>query len=120
MARSFKDLVAWQKSMDLADLVYDATSEFPQREMYRLADQMRRAAVSIPSNIAEGQARFAKREFRHFLRDARGSLAQLETQTLIAERRQYLPHQSATNIVARIVELGRILNGLMNSIQVDD
>jgi four helix bundle protein len=120
MARSFKDLVAWQKAMDMADAIYDATAAFPQREMYRLADQMRRAAVSIPSNIAEGQARFSNRDFRHFLRDARGSLAELETQILIAERRHYLKPQEAAPLNDRVVELGRILNGLMNAIQVED
>ena len=120
MAQSFKDLVAWQKAMDLADTIHEMTAEFPQREMYRLADQMRRAAVSIPSNIAEGQARFSKRDFRYFLRDARGSLAELETQVLIAERRHYLTPQQSASLEERVVELGRILNGLMNSIQVED
>ncbi len=120
MAQSFKDLVAWQKAMDLADAIYEATADYPQREMYRLADQMRRAAVSIPSNVAEGQARFSNRDFRHFLRDARGSLAELETQILISERRHYLTPHATAGLVKRVVELGRILNGLISSIKVED
>ena len=118
MAQSFKDLIAWQKAMHLADAIYDATAEFPQAETFRLADQMRRAATSIPSNIAEGQARFSKRDFRRFLRDARGSLAELETQILLSQKRRYIDALCATSLENRLVELGRILNGLMNSIQI--
>ena len=80
MSKHYKDLVAWQKAMELVELVYVATGEFPKHEIYGLANQMRRAAGSAPSNIAEGQARFSKRYFRHFLRTSRGSLAELETQ----------------------------------------
>ena len=68
MARHYKDLIAWQKAMDLVAALYDATEAFPKRETYSLTDQMRRAAVSIPSNIADGQAHFTSREFRHLLR----------------------------------------------------
>ena len=80
MGRHYKNLAAWQKAMDLVELVYLASDQIPKRETYGLANQMRRAAVSVPSNIAEGQARFSKRDFRHFLRSSRASLAELETQ----------------------------------------
>jgi four helix bundle protein len=86
MAAHYKDLIAWQKAMDLVARVYELTDRFPQREVHNLTDQIRRAAVSIPSNIAEGQDHFNNGEFLHFLRHARGSLAELETQLPIAER----------------------------------
>src|SRR5580700_8875630 len=117
MAQHYKDLIAWRKAMDLVAALYDATEAFPKREIYSLTDQMRRAAVSIPSNIAEGQAHFSRREFRHFLRHSRGSLAELETQVLIAQRRNYLSESQASEILNRADEVGRILSGLLNSLQ---
>jgi four helix bundle protein len=78
---------------------------------------MRRAAVSVPSNITEGQAHFSKREFRHFLRHARGSLAELETQILIARRVNYLPDERTATLLKQIDELGRILSGLTRSLE---
>ena len=71
MAQHYKDLIAWQKAMDLVNAIYDATDSFPKRETYSLTDQIRRAAVSIPSNIAEGQAHYSNREFLHYLRHSR-------------------------------------------------
>src|SRR5581483_1363682 len=76
--------------MDLVDLIYGMTNKFPKREVYSLTDQIRRPAVSIPSSIAEGQGHFTNGEFLHFLRHARGSLAELETQGLIAQRHKYV------------------------------
>lgn len=116
MAQHYKDLIAWQKAMELANALYEATEGFPQREIYSLTNQMRRAAVSVPSNIAEGQAHYSNREFRHFLRHSRGSLAELETQVLIARRRDYLSEQRATELLQRAAEVGRILNGLIASL----
>lgn len=117
MARHYKDLIAWQKAMDLVAALYDATEAFPRRETYSLTDQMRRAAVSIPSNIAEGQAHFSNREFRHFLRHSCGSLAELETQILIAQRRNYLSDSKAAELLTRANEVGRILSGLVDSLK---
>jgi len=117
MARHYKDLIAWQKAMDLVQAVYDATEAFPKREIYSLTDQIRRAAVSIPSNIAEGQAHFSDREFLHFLRHSRGSLAELETQLLIAQRRNYLSDDNAAGLLKQADELSRILSGLINSLK---
>jgi four helix bundle protein len=103
--------------MDLVAAVYDATDAFPKREIYSLADQMRRAAVSIPSNIAEGQAHYSNREFLHFLRHARGSLAEVETQVLIARRRNYLNQDQVDDLLKRADELSRILSGLISSLR---
>jgi four helix bundle protein len=86
MGKSYRDLVVWQKAMDLVTATYRITARFPREETYGLTSQLRRAAVSIPSNIAEGQGRRGLVEFRHFLRQASGSLMELETQVLIAER----------------------------------
>jgi four helix bundle protein len=117
MAQHFKDLVVWQKAMDLVTEIYKVTDDFPKREVYSLTDQIRRAAVSIPSNIAEGQAHYSHREFLHFLRHAAGSLAELETQLLIADRLGYLDHPPTTELLQRVHEVGRILNGLIASLR---
>jgi len=116
MAQHYKDLVAWRKAMELVNAIYDATDTFPKRETYSLADQLRRAAVSIPSNIAEGQAHYSHREFLHYLRHARGSLAELETQVLIAQCRNYLAAPQVSDLLRRADELSRILSGLINSL----
>ena len=117
MAQHYKDLIAWQKAMDLVETIYRVTESFPKREVYSLTDQIRRAAVSIPSNIAEGQAHYSKREFTHFLHHSRGSLAELETQVRIALRLSYLISAEAEAILGQTNELGRILNGLINSLK---
>jgi four helix bundle protein len=116
-AQHYKDLIAWKKAMDLVNAIYDTTDTFPKRETYSLTDQIRRAAVSIPSNIAEGQAHFSNREFLHFLRHSRGSLAELETQLLIAQCRHYLSDADAEQLLKQADELSRILSGLINSIK---
>lgn len=115
MAQHFKDLVVWQKAMDLVTEVYKLTDTFPKREVYS-PDQIRRAAVSVPSNIAEGQAHHSHREFRHFLRHSAGSLAELETQLLLAERLGYADQLSTNGSLQRVHEVGRILNGLIASL----
>ena len=120
MGKHYKDLAAWQKAMGLVELVYIGTEHFPKHELYGLASQMRRAAVSIPSNIAEGQARFSRRDFRHFLRTARGSLAELETQVLIAQRLKYIHQTSVDTILPSIDEVSRILSGLISSISAEE
>jgi four helix bundle protein len=107
----YRDLIAWQKAMELVAALYDATEEFPKCEIYSLTDQLRRAAVSVPSNIAEGQAHYSNREFRYSLRRSRGSLAELETQILIALQRSYLSESQAASLLKRSAELSRILSG---------
>ena len=88
MGRSYRELIAWQKSMKFVTEVYLATQQFPNSELYGLTSQLRRAAVSVPSNIAEGQARCSQKEFHHFLSQAHGSLAEIETQFAHSKRTQ--------------------------------
>jgi four helix bundle protein len=115
--RSFRELVVWQKSVDLAEKVYLATKGFPKEELFGLTSQMRRAAVSIPSNIAEGQSRNSTGEFLQFLGIARGSLAELETQIELARRLGYLTPQQAEALLAECTEIGKTLSGLMKSLR---
>jgi four helix bundle protein len=116
VAQHYKDLVAWQKAMDLVVDVYKVSDGFPRRETYSLSDQIRRAAVSVSSNIAEGQAHFKPREFLHFLRHASGSLAEVETQISIASRLEYVSEAGAKQVLEHVHEVGRILNGLIASV----
>jgi four helix bundle protein len=114
--RNYTDLIAWQKSMDLVVEVYKATRGFPKDEQYGLTSQLRRAVVSVPSNIAEGQGRWSEREFVHSLSIAHGSLREAETQLLIAERLGYVDAEGRTAIMALASESGRLINGLANSL----
>jgi four helix bundle protein len=114
--KSYKDLIVWQKSMDLVELVYQVTKGFPKEELYGLTNQLRRAAVSVPSNIAEGQARNSTAEFRNFLSIARGSLAEVETQLLIAERLHYLQSEQLTQILNVQTEINKMANALMGKL----
>jgi four helix bundle protein len=116
MGRSYKDLVVWQKAMDLVTSTYRATARFPKDELFGLTSQARRAAVSIPSNIAEGQGRLSEKEFRHFLGNARGSLMELETQLQVAENLGYLQKEEVAGLLQSCGEVGRLLNGLIASI----
>jgi four helix bundle protein len=117
--RSFQDLVVWQRGIELVEQVYKMTTTFPKDEVFGLRSQLRRAAVSIPSNIAEGQARHSTKEFLNFLSIARGSLAELETQLIIAGRLAYLKEEERTELLQRTAEVGRLLNGLIKSLQTD-
>ena len=117
MAQHYKDLIAWQKAMKLVTRVYSVSDAFPRRELFGLTSQLRRAAGSVPSNIAEGQARFSHKEFVHFLRNARGSLAEVETQVLIARDLGYISDTDADQLAREINEISRILMALTNAIQ---
>jgi len=117
MGQSYQDLIAWRKAMELVTEIYRATKGFPRDELYGLTNQLRRAAVSVPSNIAEGQAHFSQKEFRHFLSHARGSLVEIETQVIIAQNLGYLHENDSRVLLTRAGELGRILNGLIASIK---
>jgi four helix bundle protein len=117
MGESYRDLIAWRKAMDLVTDVYRVTQAFPRDELYGLTNQLRRAAVSVPSNIAEGQARFSRKEFHHFLSQARGSLVEIETQLTIAENLGYLGPNQLRPLLDKGSELGKILNGLIASIK---
>jgi len=114
--RSYRDLVAWQKGMDLVVSVYQTTRCFPREETYGLTSQVRRAAVSIPSNIAEGQGRGSPKEFARFLRITQGSLQEMETQLLIAERLCFVSPVALAPVMASAAEVGRIVRGLTKSL----
>jgi four helix bundle protein len=114
--RNYMDLIAWQKSMDMVVDVYNVTKLFPKEELYGLTSQLRRAAVSVPSNIAEGQGRWSNREFSHFLSIAHGSLREAETQVLIAERLGYIDAGRRAGLLGLTSEAGRLINGLANSL----
>jgi four helix bundle protein len=116
IVRSYRDLVVWKKAMALVREVYRSTQTFPGTETYGLVSQLRKAAISIPSNIAEGQARLSTGEFRQFLGNARGSLMEVETQVLLAQESGYLEHDESDKLLSTSAEVGRILNGLLNSL----
>ena len=116
IVQSYRDLVVWKKSMSLVLDVYRSTQAFPKIETYGLTSQLRRAAVSVPSNIAEGQARLSTGEFKQFLGNARGSLVEVERQILIARDLGYLEQQASERILSAAAEVGRILNGLLASL----
>ena len=117
--RTYRDLIAWQKAMSLARKVYAETEVLPKREAFGLVDQMRRAAVSIPSNIAEGYGRLTDLQFRHFLGTARGSTFELQTQTELTIDLGYLDEERGRNLLEQEAEVGRILNGLLKSLRTN-
>ena len=118
MAESFRDLVAWQKGMALVTEIYRATDEFPAREIYGLTNQLRRAGVSVPSNIAEGKGRLSKKEFVQFLAKARGSLCEVQTQLEISSNLGYLSRDTFAALDDQAREVGRVINGLIKKIRV--
>ena len=115
--KSFQDLVAWQKAIDLVTEIYSVTARFPKPEIYGISSQLRRASVSIPSNIAEGHGRATPGEFVQFLCHARGSLCEVQTQIIIAHRLAYITAEEKRILITSSDEVGRILNGLVASIQ---
>jgi four helix bundle protein len=114
---TFKDLRVWHEAMELVSDVYRITLTFPKYELYGLGQQMRRAAVSIPSNIAEGKGRNSNRDFSRFLLTARGSLLELHTQILVAQRLQYVSQEDGGKLIARADGIGRGLNALLNVVR---
>jgi four helix bundle protein len=114
--KNYRDLIVWQKSVDLSIAVYRVTKGFPKEELYALSSQLRRAAVSIPSNIAEGQGRHSKKDFAHFLSIAYGSLREIETQIHIAMRLGYIRSETESDLQNLCGEVGRLLNALIKSL----
>src|SRR5688500_6780886 len=112
----YRDLIAWQKAMDLADAVYDACEAWPKNEMFGLASQARRAAVSVPSNIAEGQGRGMAGDFARFLGIAYGLLCEVETLVFMAHRRRFVDQPTRDSLIAGSTEVARLIHGLMRSI----
>src|SRR5438874_9493242 len=114
--KSFRDLRVWMAAMDLVEDVYLLTQDFPKHELYALASQIQRAAVSVPSNIAEGHTREHSKEFLHHLSIAQASLAELETQLEIAARLKYLLPEQLEKILQRVMSLGKQLYALRNAL----
>ena len=117
--KNFKELVVWQKSMELTLIIYHLVKHFPKEEMYALTNQICRAAVSIPSNIAEGQGRQSKAEFLNFLSIANGSLAEVETQLLIAIKLGYIQEADAQYAQNLITQIGKMLNTIRSRLTTD-
>jgi four helix bundle protein len=113
---SYRDLRAWQLGVELADSVYSATESWPDHERFGMTSQVRRAAVSIPANIAEGRGRWGRKEFRHHVSIANGSLCEVETFLHLAQRRNYLDHVAAQQLASRCEELAKVIWGLMRSL----
>jgi four helix bundle protein len=116
MSASFRELRVWQQAMELAVFVYQGTGVFPKHELYGLTNQMGRAAVSVPSNIAEGKGHRSDKDFQRFLFHARGSLMELETQILLAGKLQYLSPEQSQHLQAAATQVGKSLAGLLNAL----
>jgi len=114
---NFKELLVWQKSIDFVTEIYRITETFPKAEIYGLISQIRRSAVSIPSNIAEGNSRRSKPDYLQFLKIARGSCAEVETQLIISKNLFFLNEDDYLKLNERIIEISKMLNGLINSLQ---
>ena len=115
--QSFRDLLVWQRGMAFVDRCYEITEDFPKSQMYTLTNQIQRAAVSVPSNIAEGAGRGHTREFIQHLYIARGSIFECATQLEIAARRGYMPIELTATLLTEADEIGRMLFGLINSLE---
>lgn len=115
-SRNYRDLVVWQDSIQLAKVIYEITEKFPKHETYGLVSQLHRAIVSVPSNIAEGQARKAPGDFRRFLHIALGSLAEVDTQLILAQEFGYLDEEAVDGIYDQIQVLRKRLYALINSL----
>lgn len=117
MNRGYEDLRVWQKSLECVKAVYRATGHFPKEEMYGLTSQIRRSAVSVPSNIAEGSARKSQKEFAQFIGVATGSLAELHTQLIISRQLGFLEKKSFEELELEIIDIRRMLSGLKVSLK---
>jgi four helix bundle protein len=115
--RGFKDLLAWQRAMQMVLTIYELTAQFPAAERFGLSGQMRRAAISVPSNIAEGYGRITTGEFKQFLGHARGSSAEVETQLMIAKKLHFGSYESIDDAERLCVEVSCLLTGLMRSLK---
>jgi four helix bundle protein len=117
MAASYRDLIAWQKAMDMVEGVYRATRSWPRDEIYGLTSQVRRAAVSVPANVAEGKGRIGSAEFAHHLSMAHGSLCEMETHLQLGHRLGYLTEVELGQLLSQAQEVGRLLQGLIRSLR---
>ena len=117
MTINFKELIVWQKAMDLTGEIYQIAKRLPKEETYALSDQMRRAAVSIPSNIAEGHGRNSTKEFIQFLAIARGSVYELETQLLLCVKIKYMTESEVQNATRLLSEITKIINSMITKLK---
>ena len=117
MSEKYRDLLVWQRAMELVKEIYRVTKSFPKEEVYGLTAQIRRAAIAVPSNIAEGKGRYSTADVNHFLVQARGSLYELETQVLIATDLKYLSEAESKKLLDSSDEVARLLNGLIRSLR---
>ena len=117
IVNSYKDLLVWQQAIDLTVNIYALTSTFPKSELFGLASQIQRAAVSVPSNIAEGHARDSTKEFLRFISIPLGSLAEVETQLMIANKLQFLNNEMMGELLGKTGEIGRMLRGIQKSLK---
>jgi len=115
--QSYRDLKVWRESLTLVEEIYHLTSTFPKNELFSLTQQLRRASISIPSNIAEGHSRRSTRDFLRFLHFAGGSLAEVHTQLLLANRLQYSGISETDALLRNVDELGKMLRGLQQSLR---
>ena len=116
LIKTFKDLTVWQEAMNLVEMIYLQTKNFPKEEMYGLTSQIRRAAVSVPANIAEGNGRKSRKEYLQFLSIANGSIAELETHLLIAERIRFMTKEAADQLQTQLQSVRRLLAAMRKSL----
>ncbi|MCB9188996.1 MAG: four helix bundle protein [Flavobacteriales bacterium] len=114
--KSYQDLLVWQKSVELTTDVYKTTKEFPDEERFSLIQQVKRSAVSVPSNIAEGWGRNTDKSFGHFLSIAKGSLYELQTQLIIANKLEYINDQTLNELDSKIVEISKMTSSLLKKL----
>ncbi|MDV2447906.1 four helix bundle protein [Elizabethkingia sp. HX XZB] len=114
--KNFKELLVWQKAINFVTIIYKITDSFPESESFGLINQLRRAAVSIPSNIAEGCTRRSKIDFVQYLKIARGSAAEVETQIIISYNLKFINQNIYTELSNQIIEISKMLNGLISSL----
>lgn len=114
---AYKDMIVWQKSMDLVEGIYQLVKLLPKEETYALSDQMRRAAISIPSNIAEGKTRNSVKEYMHFLSVARGSVSELNTQLLVCNRVHYLSEEQTARAIGLCENIGSMVYGIIGKLK---
>lgn len=118
--RDFRDLDIWKKSIDLVELIYIVTKKFPDDEKYGLTSQIRRAAISIPSNISEGCGRNTNKDFIRFLYNSFGSIKEIECQIIIAEKLKYLDRDSFDTIIKELDDIGKMVRGFINYLSKED
>jgi four helix bundle protein len=117
MGRTYRELLVWQKSMQLVTEIYRVTASYPRQEIYGLVSQMRRAAISVPSNLAEGQARYHPRDFLRFIGHARGSLVELETQIMISTELGHCSSEASSRLLEQTAHIGALMNNLYSAVE---